>query len=369
MHVLIAPDSFKGTLSARAAADAIRRGVEGSDVRATVRCLPLSDGGEGFASVLIDVLGGELREATVPGPLGEPTRAAWTLLGGGRVAVIETAQAIGLHLVGRPAPLETTTAGVGELVRRALDAGATTIALGLGGSATTDGGAGAAEALGVEFRTAGKGATALRGGRLRSVQSIDARGRDPRLGTTTLIALTDVDNPLTGPEGAARAYGPQKGASPADVAELDRALVHLSTLAGDPGRSPGDGAAGGLGYGLRVLLGARLSSGIEFVLDRVGFDRALDGADLVITGEGRLDAQTTRGKVVAGVVARCRARRVPVIALVGSATEGAEAMLAHGLDAYYTLCDESTTEHAAMAHAAPLLEALARDVMNGRVLK
>jgi glycerate kinase len=377
VHVVVAPDSFKGSLTAEEAARAIRRGILLADRGATIRCVPLSDGGEGFASVLVDARGGVLRETLVTGPLGDPTQATWALVGDGRTAVVETAQAIGLHLVRPPVtppahrtrarasrrPLETTTTGVGELVRAALDEGATTVALGLGGSATTDGGAGAAAALGVTFR----GTPApLRGGRLEEVLSIDMSSRDARLASTELLGLTDVDNPLTGPNGASQVYGPQKGASREDVAALDGALAHLASVAGDPGTSPGDGAAGGLGYGLRVFLGARLRSGIDFVLDQVGFDAALEGADLVITGEGRIDGQTTRGKVVAGVTARAAARGVPVIALAGSAGPGAESVLTRGLGAYFTLAGPNTSERDAMMHAAPLLEALAHRVIRAR---
>jgi glycerate 2-kinase len=360
MHVVIAPDSFKGSLSAGEAAAAIRSGVLAAHPEATARAIPLSDGGEGFATVLCHALGGAVHEATVTGPLGEATPASWVLLANGRTAILESAEAIGLGLAKRRVPAETTTQGVGELVRRALDAGARTIAVGLGGTATIDGGAGAAAALGVTFRGA---SLPIRGGRLGELVSLDATTRDPRLGTVTLLGLTDVDNPLTGSNGAAHVYGPQKGATPGDVAMLDRALSHLCALAGDPGNSPGDGAAGGLGYGLRVLLGGSLRSGIEFVLDQVGFDAALDGADLVITGEGRLDAQTTHGKVVSGVVARASARKVPVIALVGSAAQGADALLTHGLTAYHAIRDIATTDQDAMERAALLLETLARDVI------
>ena len=360
MHVVIAPDSFKGSLSARDAAAAIRSGVLSADPGATVRAIPLSDGGEGFATVLCDALGGAVHEATVMGPLGEATRASWVLLPNGWTAILESAEAIGLSLAKRRVPAETTTQGVGELVRHALDAGARTIAVGLGGTATIDGGAGAAAALGVTFHGVSR---PIRGGRLGELVSLDAGTRDPRLGAVTLLGLTDVDNPLTGSNGAAYVYGPQKGATPSDVAALDRALSHLCALAQDAGDSPGDGAAGGLGYGLRVLLGGSLRSGIEFVLDQVGFDAALDGADLVITGEGRLDAQTTHGKVVSGVVARARARGVPVIALVGSAVDGADALLARGLTAYHTIRGIARDAQDAMERAAPLLETLTRDVI------
>ena len=364
MRVLVAPDSFKGSLTAVEAAAAIARGVALACPGAEVRSLPLSDGGEGVVDALLRARGGVTHSVRVTGPLGAPVDASWAMLGDGETATIESASAIGLALVppGRRTPLETTTAGVGELVAAALAAGARHIIVGLGGTATIDGGAGMAEKLGVVFDGAG---APLTGGRLGLLGAVDTSARDPRLAGIRLRALTDVDNPLTGAEGAARTYGPQKGATESDVAVLDEALLHLARLVGDPGVSPGDGAAGGLGYGLRVLLGGTLSSGIDFVLDECGFDESVEGCDLVLIGEGRLDAQTAHGKVVAGVSARCRARGVPVIALVGAigADADVETLRERGLTAAFSLCSGPLSEKDAMARAPALLAALAGNVL------
>jgi glycerate kinase len=362
MRILVAPDSFKGSLTAIAAANAIERGVARALPDARVECCPLSDGGEGFASVVLGAKAGVVRVANVKGPLGVPVRAEWAILGDGETAVIESAAAIGLTLIPRErrAPAETTTAGVGELIREALAVGAKRIVVGLGGSATIDGGAGMAQSLGMVFDGA---PTALTGGDVGRIRGIDVSAREPRLASVDLVAVTDVDNPLTGADGAARMYGPQKGASESEVAMLDDALAHLARITGDPGRRAGDGAAGGLGYGLRVFAGARLLRGIDFILEQTGFDAMLEGCDLVLTGEGRLDAQTRRGKVVAGVSERARARGVPVIALVGAVTSGAEALYACGLTAYFSLCSGPMTEAEAEANAPALLEALAANVV------
>ncbi|HEX4334922.1 MAG TPA: glycerate kinase [Polyangiaceae bacterium] len=361
MRILIAPDSFKGSLTAEQAADAMRRGVVRAFPVADVECLPLSDGGDGMARVLVAARGGATHAVDVTGPLGAPVRAEWVMRNDG-TALIESATAIGFALVpaASRAPTETTTAGVGELIRDALAAGATRIVVGLGGSATTDGGAGMARSLGVEFDGAPSPFT---GGRLMSLRGVDVARRDPRLASVKLVGVTDVDNPLTGAEGAARTYGPQKGATDDELALLDAALVHLAGLAGDEGRHPGDGAAGGLGYGLRVFLGAELSSGIDFVLDQTGFDEKLAGVTLVLTGEGRLDGQTARGKVVAGISARCHARGVPVIALAGAVSGDVASLLERGLTAYFSLCDRPMSERDAMRDAGPLLESLAFNVV------
>jgi glycerate kinase len=366
MRILIAPDAFKGSLSALQAAEAMRRGVARARPEAETRLCPLSDGGEGIARVLRDALGGTTHEVNVTGPLGTPVRAEWTMLADGRTAIIESAAAIGLSLVPaeQRAPSATSTAGVGDLVADAIAAGAAKIVLGLGGSATTDGGAGMAARLGVVFHGVGARPT---GGDLDGIRSIDVRALDPRLASVELVALTDVDNPLTGPHGAATVYGPQKGATADDIARLERGLVHLSRMAKDPGLTPGDGAAGGLGYGLRVFLGARLESGIHFVLERVAFDAKLEGVDLVLTGEGRLDAQTARGKVVAGVVKRCRARGAPVVALAGAIGPGAEELCELGLTAYFSLCDGPMSEREAMTRAPSLLEALTSNLLRARL--
>jgi glycerate 2-kinase len=363
MRILIAPDSFKGSLSAFEVARAIQRGVARARPEAETDRCPLSDGGEGFARVLLAACGGTLRSASVVGPISQRVQATWALLADGRTAVIESAEAIGLGLVSHREPTRTTSYGVGELIREALTAGARTIVIGLGGSATTDGGAGMAQALGVALDGAAEPITA---DRITALRSIDAAGRDPRLAGVDLVVAVDVDNPLTGIGGAARTYAPQKGATETEAAELDAALEHWAELAGDAGLQAGDGAAGGLGYGLRVFAGARLKSGIDLVLDQVRFDEKLRGCGLVLTGEGRLDAQTARGKVVSGVCRRCRSAGIPAVALAGTIGPGADELREHGLTEYFSLCDDSVSETFAREHASELLEALADKVVSLR---
>lgn len=361
LHLLVAPDKFKGSLSADAAARAMERGAKRACHDATVDVCPLSDGGEGIATVLVASLGGTFRAETVAGPLGEPVEARWALLGDATTAVVESAEAIGLSRVakGERAPLATTSYGVGELVRAAIHAGAKRVLVGLGGTATTDAGVGLAQALGVPLSGVG---TPVRARELASVGLVEPAARAPVLAGVELIALCDVDNPLGGAEGAARVYGPQKGATEADIVALEAAFARLSKLVGDAGHEPGDGAAGGLGYGLRVLAGARLVRGVEFVLDAIGFDARLDATDLVLTGEGQLDAQSARGKVVAGVARRCRERGVPSIALAGAVDRGS-ALDVLGLAAAHALTERGVEEAVAMERAAELLEALAEDVV------
>lgn len=361
-RILIAPDSFKGSLSASEAAQAIRQGAERARLGIEVHLCPLSDGGEGLSTVLLSAFGGSVHKAKVTGPMGDRIDAEWVLSSDGSTAVIESAAAARLALVpeGCHDATRTTTFGVGELVREALGARPRTILVGLGGSATTDGGAGMAQALGVRLDGAGAPIT---GRDLLGVNDVQVEQRDPRLLEVELVALCDVDNPLTGPNGAARVYGPQKGASEPEVTELDAALCHLASVVGDPGDQPGDGAAGGLGYGLRVFASAHTQSGIEYVLDATRFDERLAGCDLVLTGEGRIDAQSARGKVLSGVCRRSQTAGVPVIALAGAIGAGAAALFDRGLTACFSICNEPMSEQEARARAFELLSSLAYNVV------
>jgi glycerate kinase len=326
MTILIAPDSFKGSLSAREVAHAIRQGV--AQVLPRAQCIeqPLSDGGEGLVEVLNQALQGTLQSTEVSGPLpGQRVTALWSLCSAPRQAVIEMAQAAGLHLVpkGERDPGLATTYGVGELILAALDQRVEGILIGLGGSATNDGGAGMAEALGVRFLDT-RGIRLPQGGKaLLNLASIDARRLDGRLHGVNIRVACDVQNILLGPEGATATYGPQKGARWSDLRVLERGLQRLAEciladLRVDVRRYPGGGAAGGLAAGLAGFCGARLEQGIELVLEIVDFDAALARADLVITGEGRLDAQTAQGKVLSGVLRHAHRLRKPVVAVVGS---------------------------------------------------
>jgi glycerate 2-kinase len=324
--VLVAPDSFKGSLDQVEVAAAIAAGVTRVLPRATVIRLPLSDGGEGWLETLVGAdPGGRVERAEVEGPLGEALEGRFGLIEGGRAAVIEVATASGLQLV-EPSSATfraASSAGSGALIRAALDAGARRILVGLGGSATTDGGAGLGVALGARLLDRAGEPVAPGGAALAGLAAVDLAGLDPRLAEAEILAATDVDNPLLGPTGAAAIYGPQKGATAADVGPVDAALANFAGLVeASLGRElrdlPGAGAAGGLGFGLLAFCGARLVRGIELALDVVGFDAALADADLVITGEGRIDQQTLRGKVVAGVSGRARAAGVPAFAIGGA---------------------------------------------------
>ncbi|MFC1414457.1 glycerate kinase [Streptacidiphilus sp. N1-12] len=320
-HVVIAPDKFKGSLTAAEAAARIAAGILRAAPGTDVRLLPVADGGEG--TVLAALAAGFTRvETTVDGPTGDPVQAAIAVKDG--TAVVEAAQASGLTLLpgGVKAALTAGSYGTGQLIARALELGCTRIVLGLGGVACTDGGAGMAQALGATLRDADGTELAPGGAALRRLDRLDLGTLPATLAGVEVVIASDVDNPLLGARGAAAVYGPQKGASPADVAELDAALEHwadaVAKLTGsDLRETPGAGAAGGLGFGALALLGARVQPGIELLLGLLGFDRAVRGARLVVTGEGCLDVQTLHGKAPAGVAAAATGAGVPVAAVAG----------------------------------------------------
>jgi glycerate kinase len=325
MRVLVAPDKFRGTLSAVEAARAIATGWRRARPGDEVDEVPLADGGEGTLDLLVDAFGGERRTETVTGPLGDPRPAEYGLVprDGGLLAVVEMSRASGLHLLdeGRRDPRRATTRGTGELVLAACRASRDLLVC-IGGSATNDGGAGMAQALGVRLldaagRDLGPGGEALLG-----LAAIDVGGLDASVREARVVVACDVDNPLTGPSGASAVYGPQKGASPEDVAVLDRALGRFADvidrdLGIDVRELPGAGAAGGLGAGLVAICGAELRPGVEVVMDAVGFSSRLERAALVVTGEGKLDAQSLHGKVPAGVMRRALEAGTEVLILCG----------------------------------------------------
>ncbi|AXG81178.1 glycerate kinase [Streptomyces paludis] len=368
-RVLIAADKFKGSLTAVQVAERVTAGLRRIAPGVPVGTLPVADGGDGTVAAAV-AAGFERREVRVTGPLGDEVTAAYALRDG--TAVIEMAEASGLqHLPeGVFAPLTATTHGSGELLRAALDAGARSIVFGVGGSATTDGGAGMLTALGARFLDADGRPVGPGGGGLRDLATVDFSGLDPRLAATDLVLASDVDNPLTGPKGAPAVYGPQKGASPEDVAVLDAVLVRYTevlTAAVGPraarlASSPGAGAAGGIGYGALVGLGASFRPGIEVMLDVLGFAAALAGATLVITGEGSLDEQTLHGKAPAGVAAAARARNIEVIAVCGRLALPPEALGRAGIRRAYALTQLEPDPAVCMAEAGPLLERLAEDI-------
>jgi glycerate kinase len=370
VKVVIAPDSFKECLAAEDVAAAMARGVRAAAPEADIVCVPMADGGEGTVRALVAATGGTLHRETVTGPLGEPVEAEFGVLGGGATAAIEMAAASGLPLVppGRRDPTETTTFGTGELIRAALDRGVDRIVLGIGGSATVDGGAGMAQALGARLLDAAGQPIGRGGGELARLARIDLADLDPRLAAVRCEVACDVDNPLVGPRGAARVYGPQKGATPAMVEQLEAGLAHLADLVErDLGRAvrdlAGAGAAGGLGAGLYAFLGATLRPGVELVLDAVGLEAKLAGADLVLVGEGRMDEQSAYGKVPVGVARRAAQRGIPVVAIVGSLGPGAEAVHGEGIAACFGILDRAMDLDEAFARAPELLARTVEEVV------
>ena len=320
--VILAPDSFKGTLSSVDICRLMERAITSHFPDCEVRSIPVADGGEGTVDCFIYALGGERIEMTVTGPLGDPTPSFYAVMPDG-AAIIEMAAAAGLPLVeGRPDPLTASTYGVGELMADALKRGCRKIILGLGGSATNDGGCGMAVALGAKFYGADGKSFIPAGGTLKDIARIDLSGFLPALKDCDISAMCDINNPLYGPEGAAYVFGPQKGADEDMIRFLDAGLKNLAgviktDLHMDVANLPGAGAAGGFGAGVAAFLGGRLTPGTQTVLDITGFDALLEGADMVLTGEGRIDSQSIRGKVVCGVAERAKTRGVPVFAIVG----------------------------------------------------
>jgi glycerate kinase len=373
MKILIAPDSFKGSLTAREAAAAISDGVMTVYPTAKVIELPVADGGEGTVDALVRATSGRFLESEVSGPMPyQRVRATWGLIEYDKTAVIEMAAAAGLNLVEsqKRDPKITTTYGVGELIRAALDVGVRKIIVGLGGSATNDGGAGMAQALGVGLLAVDGHELAPGGASLLSLARIDMSNADKRTYNVEIVAATDVTNTLCGPTGASCIYGPQKGATREDVKLLDEALWHYaeiiqSYLATDVLSLPRGGAAGGLGAGLAAFCRARLENGIDIVLDTVKFDEKLESVDLVITGEGKIDEQTIFGKAVKGVTERARRKNVPAIA-IGGIVEGDKDQLTNDLQlvGIFSIKNNSTSKGEAMTRAKELLRERTIDALS-----
>ncbi len=374
MRILIAPDGFKESMSPAQAASAIARGVARACPTAEIDLCPIADGSEGTVESIIRATGGATCTASVRGPLPEmQVQATWGVLPDRTTAIIELPAAAGLALIPRESrnPLRTTTFGVGELARTAIDRGCRTIIIGLGGSSTCDGGCGLAQALGVHF-TLDDGRIldelseeTMTGAHLQSIRAIDTSSVvHLSIRGVQFVAANDVTNPLFGPQGAAFIFGPQKGASPEDVRRLDRGLRHLASLLPDADPdAPGMGAAGGCTFGITALLGGTLRSGIELVLDTVDFEKRLKNADLVLTGEGRLDEQSLGGKAVSGVAAAAARGDAPVIALVGDATPEARQWPGTDerikLDAIYAISDLGYSIEDSMRHAPTYLAQIA----------
>ena len=369
MKIVIAPDSFKDSLSAEKVADAIAAGLADVMPHAQLVKCPMADGGEGTVEAIVAAGNGQLRRNHVQGPLGAPVEAHWGWLPDSRTAIIEMAEASGLQLL-KPEQRNaciTSTFGTGELIKAALDAGARRVILAIGGSATNDAGAGALQALGLSLFDA-QGNSLPRGGlALAHVARIELSGLDPRLAEVRFEIAADVNNPLCGEHGASAIFGPQKGASAEQVQLLDQALGHFAdhcanVLPKDVRHEPGSGAAGGLGFAAKAFLGAQFRAGVEVVAELVGLAEAVKGADLVITGEGRFDAQTLRGKTPFGVASIARAEGVPVVVLAGTLGEGYQALYEHGINAAFAIASGPMTLQDACARAAPLLTDRARDI-------
>ena len=369
MKIVIAPDSYKESLTAMAVANEIEAGFREIFPDADYLKVPVADGGEGTVQAMIDASGGRLVTLRVRGPLGEPVDAFYGIMGDGATAVIEMAAASGLELVpaARRDPLRTTSYGTGELIRDALDAGARRFVLGVGGSATNDGGAGMLQALGGRLLDGAGGELAPGGAALAALDKIDLSGLDARIVDCVFDVACDVSNPLVGPQGASHIFGPQKGASADMVETLDASLRHYAdVIARDLGRQvadvPGAGAGGGIGAARLVFLGGRLRPGSEIVTAAVGLDAAVADADLVITGEGRIDSQTIHGKTPVGVARVAQRHGKPVIAIAGCLAPGAAVMHGHGIAAVFGAVSRPCTVEQALADAALNVRVSARNI-------
>ncbi|WP_318433434.1 glycerate kinase [Photobacterium leiognathi] len=369
MKIIIAPDSYKESLTAMEVATAIENGFRQVIPNAEYIKLPMADGGEGTVQSLVDASNGTIIERSVTGPLGEQVNGFFGLMGDGKTAIIEMAAASGLHLVSPELrnPMLTTSFGTGELILTALDKGVEHIIVGIGGSATNDGGIGMAQALGVRFLDENNKQISYGGGALDRLHRIDISDIDPRLVSVKLEVACDVDNPLCGEKGASQVFGPQKGATPEMVTQLDNNLAHYAEiikrdLGKDVKDMAGAGAAGGMGAALLGLFNAQLRPGIEIVMDAVNLADVLKDADLVITGEGRIDSQTIHGKTPIGVARTAKRFNKPVIGIAGSLSYDCNVVHEHGIDAVFSVVPRSVSLAEALAEAAINVELTARNV-------
>jgi len=376
MKIVIAPDSFKESLSAAEVCRAIEAGIRSYFHDAELVGIPMADGGEGTVETLVETTRGVIHNVVVTGPLGLPVSSFFGILGDGKTAVIEIAGASGLPLVPdtKRNPLLTTTYGTGELIKHALDKGCRDFIIGLGGSATNDGGVGMAQALGGAFVDKNRRQVGFGGGALRDIEKIDLSGLDSRIKACTFRVACDVSNPLYGKTGAAAVFGAQKGATPAMILTLDENLIYLAELIKrdlgmDVATAPGAGGGGGLGAGLIAFCGARLEKGIAIVIEAVKLKEKITGADLIITGEGQMDFQSCNGKTPYGVAMAAREQGIPVIALVGAMGSGAEIMFDYGVNSIFSIVDKPMSSEESMANAAALLASTANRVMRALDLR
>ena len=371
MKIVIAPDSFKDSLSALAVGEAIQSGILKVDDGIETVLVPMADGGEGTVQSLTDASGGKIIQTTVHDPLFRKIKSFYGIMGDGKTAVIEMAAASGLPLL-KPEernPLKTTTYGTGELIKEALDKGCTKIILGLGGSATNDGGLGMAQALGVRFLDENENEIGYGGGELLKIHTIDMSGINRRIQNVEFIAACDVDNPLCGEKGASNVYGKQKGGSDIDVKKLDNGLAHFaqlleSMLGVNLKDFPGTGAAGGLGYGVMMFLKGTLENGFDIVSRVTKLAEKMEGADLVITGEGKIDFQTVFGKTPFGVAQLAkRKKNIPVVAIAGSLGEGYKELFEKGFDGIFSIIDKPMSLDGAIENTEELLENLTGSII------
>ncbi|MGC3790813.1 glycerate kinase [Priestia aryabhattai] len=369
MKIVIAPDSFKESLTALHVCEAVEKGIKAHFPDVEISKVPMADGGEGTVQSLVDATGGQIIQAKVTGPLDKEVEAFYGILGDGNTAVIEMAAASGLHHVpvDKRNPLITTTRGTGELILKALDHKVKHIIIGIGGSATNDGGTGMAKALGAKLLDANGAEIKEGGGSLAQLASIDLTNLDSRLAEVKVEVACDVDNPLTGETGASAVFGPQKGATPDMVKQLDRNLAHYAAIVGKEmgihiQSIPGAGAAGGLGGGLLAFLSVELKPGVDIVIKATQLESYIKNADLVITGEGRIDGQTIYGKTPIGVAKTAKKHSVPVIAIAGSIGAGSEAVYEHGISALFSVVPGAVSLQEALEKADENIERTAKNV-------
>lgn len=369
MKIVIAPDSYKESLTSLEAAAEIESGFRAVFPHAEFITLPMADGGEGTVAALVAATGGTLVEVIVTGPLGEPVTACYGLTGDRKTAIIEMAAASGLALVapGLRNPMRTTTYGTGELIRAALGAGINHLIIGIGGSATNDGGAGMLQALGVKMSDHAGREIGFGGGSLANLECIDISGLDPRLKACRIEAACDVNNSLTGQKGASAVFGPQKGATPEMVRQLDANLARYAglirrDLGVEVEQVPGAGAAGGMGAALLAFLGAELRPGIEIVMEAVGMEAHVRDADLVITGEGCIDSQTIHGKTPIGVARMAKRYGRPVIGIAGCLSMDAAVVHEYGIDAVFSVLSRVGSMEESLSQAAVNLRAASRNI-------
>ncbi|MCA0987301.1 glycerate kinase [Guptibacillus algicola] len=370
MKIVIAPDSFKGSLSAVESAEAIERGVKKALPESDTTLVPIADGGEGTLETLVVATGGFTRSVSVMGPLGDEVEAMYGILGDGETCVIEMASASGIGLVpkGDLNPFLTTTYGTGELIAEALDEGYRKFILAIGGSATNDGGAGMLQALGVRLLNESGGPVGMGGGSLTNIRSIDLTGFDQRISSSTFLIASDVENPLIGPSGASYVFGPQKGASPEGVKVLDRHLEHWAdvvehTTGVSLHDKRGAGAAGGIGGAFQAFFPSKMERGIDVVIRYTNLEGKLVGADLVVTGEGRVDSQTASGKTPMGVAQAANDLGIPTVVMAGSVGDGINALYPYGVIGVHSMLNRPMTLEVAMKEASALLESSTEQVV------